>query len=324
MPAPTLPIIDVSALITNTDNKQEVADQIGQACRETGFFYIVNHGVDESLEQRVDEIAQRFYKLPVAEKEKLKLSDKYALKGYVATKGDGFTEKLKLPYNKEGLRFGNKIEEANPIIKEKLPSFFADNLYPESIPEMKPLVEDYMNQLGNLSQKILGGIALSLGLSETFFYDNYTNKPTMSFRLFNYPKVDEEQEEAMGIGAHSDFGLMTLVKQDQTGGLEARVTTNEWVDVTPVAGSYVVNIGDMMDFITGGLYRSTPHRVRSSTKKDRRSMVIFFDPNIYVPIKRIEGIEVVPYDQIRWDKQDLYKFKGTFANFAMDKYITDA
>src|SRR5690606_30293904 len=151
---------------------------------------------------------------------------------------------------------------------------------------------DAMTRLGH---RLLEGVALGLGLDRRWFARELTADPTVLFRIFRYPPttpgVEPDRKERgrgtraggdhgatpWGVGEHTDYGLLTILAQDGSGGLEVR-TTEGWIDVPSVADGFVCNIGDMLDRMTGGRYRSTPHRVRA-TGADRLSFPFFFDPS---------------------------------------------
>src|SRR5438477_11642034 len=119
-----------------------------------------------------------------------------------------------------------------------------------------------------LCHRVMEGIALRLGLEESYFADRYASEPLILFRIFNYPPPRDPA--LWGVGEHTDYGLLTVLLQDASGGLEVR-SRSGWVGAPPIAGSFVCNIGDMLDRMTRGVYRSTPHRVRNPAPRDRLS-----------------------------------------------------
>ena len=138
-----------------------------------------------------------------------------------------------------------------------------------------------MAALTGLGHWLMAGLALSLGLEESYFADCCTGEPLALFRIFNYPPPADP--DRWGVGEHTDYGLLTILLQDEVGGLEVK-SQSRWVPAPPVPGSFVCNIGDMLDRMTGGLFRSTPHRVRNPAPRDRLSFPFFFDPN-FLPVK---------------------------------------
>ena len=137
-----------------------------------------------------------------------------------------------------------------------------------------------MAALTGLGHRLMAGLALSLGLEESYFADHGTAEPLILFRIFNYPPPADPT--LWGVGEHTDYGLLTILLQDDAGGLEVK-SRSRWVAAPPVPGSFVCNIGDMLDRMTGGLFRSTPHRVRNPAPRDRLSFPFFFDPNFFAP-----------------------------------------
>jgi isopenicillin N synthase-like dioxygenase len=140
------------------------------------------------------------------------------------------------------------------------------------------------------------------------------------FRIFHYPPSPPESDD-WGVGEHTDYGLLTLLLQDDNGGLSVR-TANGWVDAPPVPGTFVCNIGDMLDRLTGGWYRSTPHRVRNVSGNERLSYPFFFDPDFDAEVpplpevaRRASGADGAP----RWDGQDLRAFTGTYGDYLVAK-----
>ena len=122
---------------------------------------------------------------------------------------------------------------------------------------------------------MLGGIALGLGLERDWFARHLTADPTVLFRVFHYPPGDTE---SWGVGEHTDYGLITLLAQDHHGGLQVR-SRDAWIDVPADPYVFVVNIGDMLERMTRGGYRSNPHRVRNLSGADRLSFPLFLDPS---------------------------------------------
>ena len=126
-----------------------------------------------------------------------------------------------------------------------------------------------------LGHSLMAGISFSLGLEESYFADHYTSDPLTLFRIFNYPP---ESGAGFGVGEHTDYGLLTILRQDMSGGLQVK-SHSQWIEAAPLPNSFVCNIGDMLDRITGGRYLSAPHRVRNLRAHHRLSFAFFFDPN---------------------------------------------
>jgi len=224
------------------------------------------------------------------------------------------------PDIKEGLYFGTELEEYDPLVQAGTP-MHGPNLFPTEIPTLRDAVLEYIDALTLLGQALMAGIALSLGLEETYFADRYTSDPLVLFRIFNYPPPasTSSPEPVFGVGEHTDYGLLTILKQDMSGGLEVKIK-GEWVSAPPLPNAFVCNIGDMLDRMTGGLYLSTPHCVRNVSGRNRLSFAFFFDPNFNAEIQPIEGITVVNDNRSeRWDQASVHDFQGTYGDYLLGK-----
>lgn len=309
-----VPIIDVGELVSGSKGRLLVAEQIGRACRAHGFFYIVAHGVAEPLQRRLEEFGRAFFAQAEAEKLKLRMErGGRAWRGYFPVGGELTSGK---PDEKEGLYFGAELGIDHPAVQAGTPLHGA-NLFPENLPEFRATVLDYIAALTQLGHRLMAGISLSLGLPEDYFAAHYTADPLVLFRIFHYPP--STNESAWGVGEHTDYGLLTVLKQDDAGGLEIR-TNAGWIAAPPVVGSFVCNIGEMLERITGGLYRSTPHRVRNRSGRGRLSFPFFFDPNFDAelqPIATAQGAR--PERYARWDGASVHDFHGTYGDYLLNK-----
>ena len=311
-----VPIIDVSELVDGTPGRWAGAAQLGQACRESGFFYVVGHGVDEGLQRRLRELSREFFAQDVDTKLQIRMAlGGRAWRGYFRV-GDELTSGK--PDQKEGLYFGTELAPDHPLVRAGTP-LHGPNLFPSEPPGFRETVLDYMDALTRLGHRLMAGIALSLGLEESYFAERYTGEPLTLFRIFNYPPPSDPT--LWGVGEHTDYGLLTILLQDDVGGLEVR-SRSRWVSAPPVPGSFVCNIGDMLDRMTRGAFRSTPHRVRNPSARERLSFPFFFDPNFFARVQPIDlpGMEVPPDDRDeRWDHASVHAFQGTYGGYLLQK-----
>jgi isopenicillin N synthase-like dioxygenase len=189
------------------------------------------------------------------------------------------------------------------------------------MPQFGEIVLDYMAAMTRLGHSLMAGIALSLGLEDSYFADRYTADPLILFRIFNYPapSLNPETESSLGVGEHTDYGLLTILKQDMSGGLEVK-TKSHWITAPPIPNSFVCNIGDMLDRMTAGHYLSTPHRVRNLAGHNRLSFAFFFDPNFNAEVRPIKiDAEVNENKQERWDRASVHEFRGTYGDYLLSK-----
>jgi isopenicillin N synthase-like dioxygenase len=314
----TLPIIDVSALVTRTGDTTKTADQLALACRKSGFFYITGHAVSEDLQSRLEDLSRDFFRLPADAKLSIDMSKGgKAWRGYFPVGGELTSGK---PDLKEGLYFGQELSPDHPLVRSSTP-MHGPNLFPESNPLFRATVLEYLDAMTKLGHALVEGIALSLGLESSYFADRYTREPLTLFRIFHYPAATQTESESRswGVGEHTDYGLLTILKQDETGGLEVKSSTG-WIEALPVPGTFICNIGDMLDRMTGGIYRSTPHRVKSPIDHDRFSFPFFFDPNFNSEVQPIEMGSIVDDDRDqRWDHASVHEFRGTYGEYLQDK-----
>ena len=307
-------IIDIAPLVERTDGMTEVGAKIGRACRELGFFYIVGHGVDEDVQQRLEELSRRFFAQDPAQKMLIAMErGGRAWRGYFPVGGELTSGR---PDLKEGIYFGAELGEDNALVRAGVP-LHGPNLFPPHLPGFRQTVLEYMSAMTALGHRLMAGIAIGLGLDESYFHEHYTADPLTLFRIFHYPLSADA--ESWGVGEHTDYGLLTILRQDEAGGLEVK-TRRGWVEAPPIPGSFICNIGDMLDRMTGGLYRSTPHRVRNRNGRARLSFPFFFDPNFQSDVHPIDLNDQIEDDRDeRWDRASVHEFRGTYGDYLLAK-----
>ena len=251
----------------------EVARAIGDACRAHGFFYVVGHGIDPALGPRLEDLSHRFFALPEETKQRFAMPlGGRAWRGWFPLGGELTSGR---PDWKEGLYLGTS--SATTIrASGRACRCTAANLLPgdDVLPGFRQTIDAWMAAVTALGHRVMAAIARSLELPEDYFARRYTADPLILFRIFLYPSrpVPEGLDVRDGVGEHTDYGLLTLLRQDSVGGLQVR-TAAGWIEAPPIEDSFVCNIGDMLDRMTGGLYRSTPHRVRLNTQRPRSPVV---------------------------------------------------
>ena len=342
-PSPGLPVIDVAPLIRRTSagglgnstgsagtsafaterggaapagaEVAEVARQIEQACRDTGFFYVTGHGVLPELLDRLDAASRAFFALPEADKMEIAMErGGRAWRGYFPLGAELTSGR---PDLKEGLYFGAELGADDARVRAGVP-LHGPNLFPRLVPRLRGAVLDYLDALTGVAQAVLMGVALSLDLEPHYFASGYTARPTVLFRIFHYPPLPPGSDD-WGVGAHTDYGLLTLLAQDENGGLQVR-TPGGWRDAPPLPGTFVCNIGDMLERLTGGWYRSTLHRVRNVSGRDRLSYPFFFDPDFAAEVPALPGrARVTTSGQARWDGADPGGITGTYGDYLLSK-----
>ncbi|MGB6057627.1 MAG: 2-oxoglutarate and iron-dependent oxygenase domain-containing protein [Microthrixaceae bacterium] len=313
--AETIPVIDVSSLVDGSDI-EPVGALIDAACRRHGFFTISGHGVDPALREALESSTREFFALDWTDKSQIAME-----RGGRAWRGwFGLGEELTsgVADAKEGIYFGTELSPDDPrVTSGKL--LHGPNLWPQRPSGLRPAVNDWMAAMRDLAAAIMRGISVGLGLDADYFKRYLTAEPTVLFRAFRYPPVPRK-ELTWGVGEHTDYGLLTILAQDGNGGLQVR-TANGWTDVPPDPDVLVCNIGDMLDRMTGGRYRSTPHRVLSSSVRDRVSFPYFFDPGWEATVEEIPIPGDAPPDdgEGRWDGTSLRDLSGTYGEYLSAK-----
>ena len=181
---PEIPIIDIAPLIRRSVTEREAASEIGRACRDFGFFYIMDHGVDEDLQRRLVEMSREFFERDMAAKMNIAMTrGGRAWRGYFPVGGELTSG---IPDVKEGIYFGEELDDDDPRVMAGTP-LHGPNLFPATIPGFRETVLEYMDAMTALGHVLMRGIALSLGLDDVYFLERYTTNPLVLFRIFNYP-----------------------------------------------------------------------------------------------------------------------------------------
>jgi isopenicillin N synthase-like dioxygenase len=320
----SLPLIDMRALQGNDPAaRREVASALARACETFGFFYLIGHGVRPETLATLERQSRAFLALPKNEKMEIAMArGGWAWRGYFPTGGELTSG---LPDLKEGVYFGTELPPDDPRVQAGWPMHGA-NLWPSRPTELRPAVETYMEEATRAAVLLMQGVSLALGLDADYFERAYTSDPTILFRIFNYPASapdDVGTEASWGVGEHTDYGLLTLLAQDDLGGLQVR-TPQGWIEAPPIPGALVCNVGDMLERLTGGRFRSAPHRVRNVSGRDRLSFPLFFDPNFAAPMRPLPSTVIeagrVETDRAqRWDKASVHAFEGTYGDYLLAK-----
>lgn len=313
----SLPVIDLSRSRT-ASGLDAVAAEIDAACRDVGFFYVVGHGVSTELQTRVEELAREFFAM--AEPDKSDIAMRHggrAWRGWFPLDGELTSG---VPDNKEGLYFGEELSADDPRVRAGLPLHGA-NLFPRRPAGLRDAVLEYMAAVTAVGHRLLASISRALGLDDRWFERNLTASPTVLFRIFQYPPLVDASER-WSVGEHTDYGLLTVLAQDTTGGLEVR-SPDGWVAAPPIADAFVVNLGDMLERMTAGRYRSTPHRVRNVSARPRLSFPLFFDPAWDADVLPVPDAswdaERASGQARRWDGLNVHDWTGTYGDYLLAK-----
>ena len=272
MPA-SIPVIDIGGLYSNDPAaKKAVAARIGAACDDIGFFYATNHNVPVETIDKAVAMADRFFRLPEAERLKVK-ADKNN-RGYREV-GDVVHRNGK-PSARDNFDIGFPVTADDPEVRAGTP-LYAPNIWPD-MPGFREAVESYYGETFKLGMKILEGFALYLDKPEDFFTRHFS-KPVADMVINHYLGAAGLHISDQASGPHTDHGIVTILWQDSLGGLEVMGKDGNWISATPLRGSYVINIGELMKRWTNGRFKATVHRVVHLQDKSRYSMPLFCNPD---------------------------------------------
>ena len=282
-----IPIVDLRNFsFANEAEELSVADELAHACKTAGFAYIVNHGIEPSSIDRIFDVAKGFFDLPEGDKEEVSLKKSgLAFNGFLPTAHLGADKNLKSDLH-ESFQAHLDLPADDPDVLAGT-AFYGPNLWPSALPSFKSDAISYQLQVRGLGDRMLRLLALGLRLAPDTFV-KMTTKPTSMLRMLHYPpQSPTDTSESLGTRAHTDTGVITILAQDDVGGLEVLLNSGEWVSAPPYKGSYVINIGDMMKTWTDGIYASTPHRVINRSGRERYSVPFFVNPNYKTPFEPI-------------------------------------
>lgn len=315
---PRLPVIDFSLFDLGSRWRDHVAAQVDWAASEFGFFYVIGHGVDQGLVDSLVDMSRVFFAQDATTKHRVHMSrGGRAWRGYFPVGGELTSG---LPDLKEGLYFGEELSESDARVAAGTP-LHGRNMFPK-LPGFRDAVLDYMNALTGLGHKLMAAIGRGLRVGDTYFSEHYTDNPTTLFRIFNYPAPPSGADiQSAGVGEHTDYGLLTLLYQDDVGGLQVKHGST-WFDVPYLPGSFVCNIGDMLERLTSGRYTSAPHRVFNRSGRPRISLPFFFDPRFDAELQAIPNVgpsHARPEMLERWDGIDLRDVHGTYGDYLIGK-----
>ena len=270
LPLDAIPVIDMSPMLARK-GKPRMARDIHAALANIGFMYVRGHGVDQALIDDAYRVAAAFFALPQADKDALNIEKSgVALHGYTPFFGENNDPGRSVDY-KEIFDLGRTAADG------QVRPFFGPTPWPPQLPEFRQVMERYHAAMLALARRLMGALALSLGLPEDHFAP-MMQEPIGIQRLLHYPPQGRAEDDSLiGIGAHTDYGCLTILAQDDAGGLQVMNRDGDWIDAPPIAGTFVVNIGDMLQRLTNDVYLANLHRVINVSGRQRYSIPCFFD-----------------------------------------------
>jgi isopenicillin N synthase-like dioxygenase len=267
-----IPLLDLSRLDAGEEPRAAFLAELRAAARDVGFFYLTGHGVEPTLLSDLVAFSRRFFALPAADKLAIEMVNSPHFRGYnrVAwelTRGSpDWREQIDIGAERPAL----PREPGTPAWTR----LQGPNQWPVTLPELRPLVLRWQKAALAVLARLLRAFALALGQSQDALESLYLDEPHHLVKLIRYPGRDTTESE-QGVGAHKDAGLLTLLLQDTQEGLQVE-TADGWVGVPPRPGTFVVNIGELLELASDGYLRATLHRVSAPPAGVERISVAFF------------------------------------------------
>ncbi|MEM8705804.1 MAG: 2-oxoglutarate and iron-dependent oxygenase domain-containing protein [Actinomycetota bacterium] len=278
-----VPEVDLTAMALDDEAaRRTVADDLRQACLEVGFFYVSGHGVPTDVISRAFDATDRFFALPDDAKAAVSILHSDKMRGYT-----GLLEENTDPDNAgdlhEAFDIGLELEPDDPDADGDTYGW-GRNQWPD-LDGFRDDMLVYYDAMRGLCDQLYRAFALSLDLDEDFFTTKLS-KPIGELRLLRYPGQPEPRDDVLGIGAHSDYDVFTVLATDEHEALEVLNPAGDWIRVPPRADTFIVNVGDLLERWTNDLYRSTVHRAINIGTHDRHSIPFFsnVDPHEIVEV----------------------------------------
>ena len=279
-----IPKIDISGIEDKEFSKPLLQDFFS-AYNEYGFGYIINHGIEKTLIEQLFRVSKQFHSQPLSEKMRVALDHNH--RGYIAintsTDVNSKLADVKKPNQSESFMMMREDKSELPDVYLSGP-----NQWPK-LENFKEVLEKYTFNMTKLGRNLMRLALLSSGVKDLSVMHSL-DTPTIWLRLLHYPPISKNSpSDLYGSAPHTDFGCLTILAQDEIGGLQVQTREGKWIDVPKLEGSFVVNVGDMLSRYTNGLLRSTPHRVINKSGKERFSCPFFFDPHTNAVVQPLKG-----------------------------------
>ena len=279
-----IPKIDISE-IEYKEFSRTLLQDFFSAYNEYGFGYIINHGIEKTLIEQLFQVSKQFHSQPLSEKMRVALDHNH--RGYIAintsTDVNSKLADVKKPNQSESFMMMREDKSELPDVYLSGP-----NQWPK-LENFKEVLEKYTFNMTKLGRNLMRLALLSSGVKDLSVMQSL-DTPTIWLRLLHYPPISKNSpSDLYGSAPHTDFGSLTILAQDEIGGLQVQTREGEWIDVPKLEGSFVVNVGDMLSRYTNGLLRSTPHRVINKSEKERFSCPFFFDPHTNAVVQPLKG-----------------------------------
>jgi isopenicillin N synthase-like dioxygenase len=268
----SLPILDLRRFEAGHPEREAALAELRDTARTLGFFYLAGHGIPQQRLDGILALSRRFFALPEAEKQAIAMVRSPHFRGYNRagleyTRGrQDWREQVDFGSDRAPLALG----PGDPPWKRLV----GPNLYPPTLPELKPAVEAWLDDVTAVAIRVLEAFAVALGQPRDVFAPIYAGGPNQLLKIIRYPGRDQTESD-QGVGAHKDSGFLTILLQDGVGGLEVE-GEDGWIAATPVPGTFIVNVGEILELASNGYLRANVHRVVTPPGSTDRLSVAFF------------------------------------------------
>ncbi len=265
-----IPIVDLSAI----DGDAALADEVREICHEIGFFVVVDHGVDSRLVDDIFTMMRTFFTLPDRDKRRIDKLESAHFRGWEPVGAESTNNR---PDIREQIDLWTEWPERAPDVEPSYLRLLGPNqwLPDDVLPGHRDLILTWFRELGALADRLLAILSTGLGLPADHLSDYFGDEPMSLTKLISYPPTPAGQA---GVNAHHDTGFLTVLAAGTTPGLQVENTNGAWIDVPLVPDSFVINLGEMLQAITGNYFVATPHRV--ITNEPRLSAGNFHGPSL--------------------------------------------
>ncbi|GAA6044083.1 hypothetical protein JCM8097_000199 [Rhodosporidiobolus ruineniae] len=290
-----IPVISCANIHGTAAERAALAQEIGAACRDVGFFYVRDAQLPPHLVRDTFKTMERFFAQPDGVKLDAHWHRSPACRGYEPFVESAKGTEAKSGNLRESFAIGDDfLDEEQAYSGPVPPGTKPQNLWPSQFPDLRKDLYAYYHHVHAFARALLGIFAIALDLPEEVFQKQYAADAITGMRALHYPP-QEPDEASPGLGAHTDFSSFTLVCQepDSKPGLEVLNLNGHWISAPPLPGcDFVVNVGDFLSQTTNGLWKSTVHRVYNRTGERRYSLPFFFSPSpdvVIEPLKQFVG-----------------------------------
>lgn len=294
MTQPGIPVVELSRFVDGDEAQRRlVGEQIDDACRSVGFFTIIGHGLDPEVIERLRRAALAFFAADLDDRFAVAMPEPGYPYGYNRLEAEALNRSIggvEPPDLKETFNIGPIDPPPRPLDDMTDPderAVYAPNLWPAAVPELRPAAENHYRAMAELAGTLMEAFAVALRLDPRTFAP-FIDEHGSALRLAHYPAHDGGADGRLRAGAHTDYGTLTILWTDGMPGLQVMSPSGSWIDVDPVEGGLIVNLGDLMQRWTNDRWRSTMHRVVLVPGSGRRLSIPFFhNANWDAPIECI-------------------------------------